>query len=215
MFKTIICFLKSKFLWANIAIAFVVLFVLGIGILSFLKFYTHHGEFVEVPDLNELYENEAEVILKENSLRYEVIDSIYLRDKKAGAIVEQTPKAGAKIKKNRIIYLTINTKEKKQVAVPNIIERSEAEAKQNLTNRGFNVVIEYEPSKYDDEVLDVKHGGRSIAVETSSGDGKTKRQIAPDTKLEDGATLKLIIGKSADYTEEDREVKETYDETFF
>ncbi|MDR2684503.1 MAG: PASTA domain-containing protein, partial [Prevotellaceae bacterium] len=150
-----------------------------------LKGYTRHGEFVEVPDLKGLYEHEAEVLLLDNNLKYEVIDSVYLRNGNAGAIVEQTPKAGSKVKFERIIYLTINAKAKKQVALPNIIKNvSKRQAVSMLEMFGFKIGdVEVVPSENGDEVLEVKYQGHYIAV---------------GEQLPDGAALSLVVGDNSD-----------------
>ena len=80
MFKNIIKFLKSKFVWGNI-LAAVILTIIVLVLLSWwLKSYTHHNESVEVPDLTGYYVAEAELILNELDLKYEVIDSVYKRE---------------------------------------------------------------------------------------------------------------------------------------
>jgi len=174
--------LKSKYLWVNIIIAIAVVFLLCILILTFLKFYTRHGEFVITPDLKGLYENEAEPILKQNRLKMEVVDSVYLRGEKPGMIVEQTPKANSKIKSGRVVYLTINAKAKKQIVVPNVLNVSKRQALSTLNSLGFVVGnVDVVPSEYADLVLDIKYKGRSVEV---------------GEQLPDGAVLSLTVGEN-------------------
>jgi beta-lactam-binding protein with PASTA domain len=182
MIKTIIDFLKSKFFWINILCAFAFAVLLGFLTLSFLKNYTHHGESVEVPVLLGLYESEAETILKKNDLIMEIVDSVYVRNEKPGAILEQTPKAGSKVKFGRIIYLTINAKSKRQIIMPDIKNVSKRQATYTLNSIGFSVGnIEVVPSEYADLVLDIKYQGRSVAV---------------GEQLPDGAVVSIVVGEN-------------------
>jgi len=177
--------LKSKILWINIIVAIVTVVMLGILTLTFLKYYTRHGEFVITPELKGLYEDEAESILKQNALRMEIVDSVYLRNEKPGIIVEQTPKAGGKVKSGRVIYLTINAKSKKQVIVPNVLKVSKRQAESTLKSLGFVIGnVEIVPSEFPDEVLEIKYKGRTIEV---------------GERLPDGAVLSLKVGENAAY----------------
>ena len=118
MFKNIIKFLKSKFVWGNI-LAAVILSIIVLVLLSWwLKSYTHHNESVEVPDLTGYYVEEAELILSELDLKYEVIDSVYKRELKPGEIAEQSPAPKTSVKKNRKIYITINRRSRISKTIP-------------------------------------------------------------------------------------------------
>ena len=92
--KTIWNFLKSKFLWLNILVAIVLVAVICWVVFWRLDVYTHHGESVVVPDLSGMYVEEAELILSDIDLGYEIIDSVYIRSMKGGEIAEQAPVAG-------------------------------------------------------------------------------------------------------------------------
>ena len=95
--KTLLNFLKSRFLWLNLLAAVVFVIVICWVVFWRLDAYTRHGEAVEVPDLAGMYVEEAELILKDCNLEYEVIDSVYIRSMAAGEIAEQSPMAGTKV----------------------------------------------------------------------------------------------------------------------
>jgi beta-lactam-binding protein with PASTA domain len=182
MIKTIINFLKSKFLWVNIVCAVAVAILLGFGLLTFLKFYTRHGESVEVPDLIGLYDTEAEPVVRQSNLMMEIVDSVYLRDQKGGTIVEQTPKAGSKVKYGRVIYLTVNAKAKKQITVPNLVNMSKRQATYTLNSIGFAVGnVEVVPSEFGDLVIEIKYNGRIVEA---------------GEHLSDGTILSLVVGEN-------------------
>lgn len=179
--KVIWNFLKSKFFWINIAVAVLVGCAVATAVLLSLKKFTLHGEEIEVPDLRGLYTEEADIALKRCGLAYEVVDSVYMRDRLAGEIVEQVPVAGGKVKLGRKIYLTINSKAEKQVAVPDLANFPMRQAKATLEAAGFRVEkIEYRPSEYPGLVMDVRTNGRSVAA---------------GERLRDGSSLVLVVGE--------------------
>ena len=180
--KTIWNFLKSRFLWLNIFAALVSVVVICWVVLWRLDVYTRHGEAVEVPDLSGMYVEEAELILKDCSLGYEIIDSVYIRSMRGGEIAEQAPIAGTKVKKNRKIYITVNSKQRKMVIVPNLVGESRRKVQSNLKTLGFNVdSVRYEPYEFNDEVLALMWGDSTLTA---------------GTKVPDGSQIILVVGKN-------------------
>src|SRR5438105_1974845 len=83
-----------------------------VGILLFFSiiyFYiylpniTNHGEFVEVPDLKGIKEDDLQVFLEKHKLRFSVNDSAYTDTLPPLSVLRQFPVAGAKVKENRIV----------------------------------------------------------------------------------------------------------------
>ena len=181
-------FLKSKFFWSNILLAIVILVLVVAVTLVWLRQFTHHGEGVEVPNLSGMYVEEAELLLKEQHLGYEVIDSVYLKRVNPGEITEQSPSKGTKVKKNRKVYLTINAKGSRMIPVPELRNISYRQARITLTNMGFKVgEIEYRPSEFADLVMDIKLNDAPVVA---------------GTKLSEGTELIMVVGT----TESDQEV---------
>lgn len=85
----------------NIAVACIVLFLIGYIVLNRLEKYTNHGYYITVPELRGLTPDEAEPFAKEKNLQILVIDSIYDNNAKPGTIVEQFPSPNAHVKNNR------------------------------------------------------------------------------------------------------------------
>lgn len=61
----------------NIAVACIVLFLIGYIVLNRLEKYTNHGYYITVPELRGLTPDEAKPFAKEKNLQILVIDSIY------------------------------------------------------------------------------------------------------------------------------------------
>ena len=184
MFKNIIKLLKSKFVWGNI-LAAVILSIIVLVLLSWwLKSYTHHNESVEVPDLTGYYVEEAELILSELNLKYEVIDSVYKRELKPGEIAEQSPAPKTSVKKNRKIYITINRRSRisKTIPIENLIEISPRQAQSTLRNLGFNAdSIQYIPAEHN-STINILYNNNPVTEHT---------------KIPDGAKLIIVAGESS------------------
>jgi len=164
----------------NILIAISIFVVLAWAALIAVDYYTHHGEAEIIPDLKGSYVEEAEVILAKQGLFPQVIDSVYVRDKKLGTIIEQIPPANSTIKRNRPVYLIINSRQIRQVPLPDVSDVSYRQADAMLKSIGLKVSnVEYTPSEYKDLVIDVKYREASIA----SG-----------TRLPEGSSIVLVVG---------------------
>ena len=186
--KSFFNFIRSRFFWVNIGVAVGAFIIIVLLTMWWLKGFTHHGESVEVPDLSGLYVEEAEIILHDQQLGFEVIDSVYLKRVAPGEITEQSPSKGTKVKKNRKVYLTINAKGARMIPVPELRNISYRQARITLKNMGFVVdSIVYKPSEFADLVMDVLVADNSVAA---------------GTPLKEGANLVLVVGT----TDSDEEV---------
>ena len=75
---------------------------------SWIKSYTRHGQYISVPDVSGMFEEEAGQALAAVGLKYEVLDYKYDRMTVEGGVIEQKPKSGSYVKDGRTIYLTLN-----------------------------------------------------------------------------------------------------------
>lgn len=181
--------MNFKQFWKESTVAFVLkrillavaLFVTMAWItLIILDHYTKHGESVSVPDLRGLYVEEAQSVLKGNDLYALVIDSVYLKDKALGTIVEQIPVENSFVKKNRSIFLIVNKKQVKMIPLPEVSDVSYRQADALLKSLGLKVLsVEYQPSEFKDLVIDVRYQGKSLEA---------------GTRLPEGASVVLVVG---------------------
>jgi len=105
----------------------------------FLNCITRHGDSSPVPDFKGLHVNDAKQLAGEHDLRIEVSDSIFTASALPGAVLEQHPKAETHVKKNRMIYLTINCITPKKIEVPNVVGHSLRQAKAVLGSKGIRI----------------------------------------------------------------------------
>ncbi|MEA5128624.1 MAG: PASTA domain-containing protein [Proteiniphilum sp.] len=147
--------------------------------LLLLNVYTRHGQNVAVPALENLQVKEANTILRAKGLHAEIVDSIYQRDAVPGAIIDQRPKAGNKVKEGRAIYLTIYARNPQMVAVPELTDYSTRQASALLNSIGFTqLYIQEVPAEYSGLVVAVEYRGK---------------RLMPEEKIPAGSPLTLVI----------------------
>jgi len=169
------------FILKNLLIVIGVIVVLAWIALIGVDFYTHHGDSETVPDLRGSYVEEAELLLGNQGLHVQVIDSVYVRDKKLGTIIDQNPAPNSTVKTNRTIYITINSRRVREVTLPDVSDVSSRQAVAMLQSIGLSVgSIEEAPSEYKDLVIEVKYKGRTI--------------IPGVTRVPEGSAVVLIVG---------------------
>ena len=161
--KDFFSFKNNKVFWVNLIAMPIVVVSVIFGVLHWLDTYTHHGESIIVPNINGLPLEEAGKELNKKNLELEVVDSNYVKGMPAGAVLEQKPVAGAKVKIGRTIYLTINTGEIPKVAIPDIIDNSSyRQAEARLRAMGFKLT---EPEYIEGEkdwIYGVKYNGKEL-----------------------------------------------------
>ncbi|MDO5977911.1 PASTA domain-containing protein [Flavivirga spongiicola] len=157
-------FLTSKTFLKQVLLALVAVFVLCFIMLKWLKSSTNHGEFETVPNLTGKSISVADIELKENNLVMQIQDSANFNpDYPKFSVIEQEPPAGAKVKENRKIYLTLNPSGYRKIQVPDLKERTFRQAKPMLEALGFRVgKITYENNIGKDLVLKMRYKRKAI-----------------------------------------------------
>ncbi|RNC85039.1 MAG: PASTA domain-containing protein [Winogradskyella sp.] len=163
---SIIKFLTSKTFFKHIALAILAVVVFCFILLKWLDITTNNGQFVTVPDLKGKSIETAEIELDDNDLVMQVQDSANFNPNYPKySVIEQDPIAGAQVKENRKIYLTLNPSGYRKVAVPEILRRTFRQAKPTLEALGFVVGEKtYIDNIGKDVVLGIKHKGQDIKV---------------------------------------------------
>ena len=174
-----IAYLKTKSFRNNlIAAIFTVVAILFIAFFS-LRYYTKHGQGLNVPALKGLSFNQAVSKLEGLGLRYEV-DSVYIMDKPPGIVIDQDPDANTFVKDNRTIYLTINTAQAPNVKFPDIESKSLREVQPMLESFGLKIGdTTYKADVAKDVILSATFGGRAIK---------------PGDVLPKGSRIDLVLG---------------------
>ena len=190
--------LFSRYLLIHFAAMLLVVALVVFGITYGLDWYTHHGQGIEVPQVQGMNYNKARLKIDELGLTIVVSDSGYNKQKPADCILAQSPGPGAKVKEGHTIYVTVNSPSSPTFAIPDIVDNAsvrEAEAK--LTAMGFKLTPPQKVTGEKDWVYGIMCRGRRV----SNGD-----------RIPIDYPLTLMVGSGAYDESEDYEyVDPTYD----
>lgn len=149
-------------------------------VLKALDSYTRHGQAILVPDAKGLGVFQAEALFRKHDLKCVISDSIYVKDKQAGSVLEHVPSSGQKVKAGRMIYLTVNTLSIPLQLVPDVGNNSSLrQAQARIQSLGFKLTTHEFMRGERDWVYDVKYRGRKLEA---------------GEKVPVGATLTLVVG---------------------
>ncbi len=167
--------------WLSFFLGVVFLAILWSLTFNWLDNYTHHGKSVEVPDISQLKINEALAQLDEMGLQYNVDSIKYSEDYEPLAIIDFYPKAGAKVKPGRRIFIKSNPSDWLPVELPDLVDKSKRLAITQLNMRGFKLGDTiYVKDVARDAVLKVQYNGKEVAAKTL---------------LPRGAKIDLVLGR--------------------
>jgi beta-lactam-binding protein with PASTA domain len=157
-------YLKSKVFGVQVFVALVILFVLGYLLMHWLTFTTDHGNEITVPNLSKMTEEQVEDKVDELDLDYVLLDSVDFNPAfPKHTVVEQDPMPGAKVKKNRKIYIKINSSGFTMVRIPNLIQKTYRQAVPTLKSLGLEPgEITYKPDLAKDMVLEMYCNGKKL-----------------------------------------------------
>lgn len=155
---------SGAWFWGNIAMMIVVFFGAIFGLFGLLGEFTHNGEKIEVPSVIGSSVEIAERTLENSKLRVVISDSMFNAKLPAGAVIEQTPRAGNFVKSGRRVYLIINMRGEPMVKFPDIINNSSLrEAEAQLTFLNFSLTPpERVYGQPRDFVVGVRQGLRNL-----------------------------------------------------
>ncbi len=143
----------------------------GVGIVIlwiatlWLDSWTHHGEYLVVPDVKGKSFQDAKNTLVNEGFTVELTDSIYDTSTRPGTVVEQNPKVGTKVKDGRLIYVTINAFSPKSVTIPTLTDISLRQAQSSLQGLGINnITVRMVPSDFKDLVLKATRNGVPLSA---------------------------------------------------
>ncbi|MET3115093.1 beta-lactam-binding protein with PASTA domain [Pedobacter sp. CG_S7] len=191
-------YLKTKSFRNNLLAAiFTVIAILFIAFFS-LRYYTKHGQGLNVPELKGLEFTQAVEKLEALGLRYEV-DSVYIMDQPPGMVIDQDPNAGTFVKDNRTIYLTINTSQAPNVKLPDIEFKSLREVQSLLEGFGLKVGdTSYKADVSKDVVLEASFGGNTIKAGDVLPKGSRIDLILGDGRGNEDVEIPNLIGLTRD-----------------
>ena len=149
-------------------VAAIALFYIG---LLFIDVFTSHGQERRVPDVRTMTLDKAINTLEDAGFSWDISDSTTFNEQyPPGVIIDQDPKAGAKVKAIRIIYLKVNALHPRGVQLPKLQEVSIRQGLAILHSIGFkSVEVDSVASPYGGLILQVQVNGHHVAPGTNVG----------------------------------------------
>ncbi len=172
-------FLKDK--WFYISLIIMVLMVVGAFeyTFGFLDKFTRHGDEFLVPDMIGMNYDEM-VEQYQDDFTFILLDSVYIKNFPEGAVYQQNPGKGAKVKKGRNLYITRTSIAPEVVEMPNLRNLSLRQAIVRLNLIGLRV----------DKLEFVDYFARNAVV-----DQKIKNDvIEPKEEVIKGTPITLVVG---------------------
>lgn len=172
---------------------YIALFLIAVVTLTmlWLRFYTNHGQKIEMTDYSDLPLETALEDAENKSFDIIVNDSIHQVGIEGGLIIDQNPKPGAMVKENRKVYVTItkfNPDKVKFGDLPTLYGNDFEQKRKELEHLEINAIVDdfkYDPGE-PNHILEVKYNGQVIA----------NRDIErKDIEIEKGGTLHFILSQ--------------------
>jgi len=183
----------------NLLLMGIIFVIILVGSTIGLRWYTLHGEEIDVPDLKGLTVAQAVNKLEAIGLTATLDDSVYVKHQIPNTIYSQSLAPGSHVKKGRIIHLTVNASQPPMIALPDIADNcSVREATMKLTVLGLKLASQEYINGEKDWVYAVKVNGRNV----SAGE-----RITPDSRV----TLVVGDGTYFDSDVDYNDTEETID----
>lgn len=151
-------------------------------VLGALKWYTHHGESVQVPALVGLTPEQISQLETISNFEVIVVDSVFDSRQPKGTVIIQDPQPGSNVKRMRKIYLTTVAVLPEQVNMPNLVDLTLRQASATLETYGLKLgSISYVPDIAENAVLAQLYRNQNIE---------------PGTGILKGSVISLKVGQS-------------------
>lgn len=181
LFVTSVLFLKNLAAMLGVLILFLTLVFWGI------RCYTNHGESRQVHDYSGLSLEEAKDRAKSRSFRIVVTDSLWKEGLEPNTVIEQTPKAFARVKQHRTIYVTISKNTPEEVELPTLVGSYDyTQYKKKLNARSVKATIR-------ERVFDNKQEENSIQYFYYGDQKITENDLKEGVRVPKGVTLEFVV----------------------
>lgn len=191
-------YLKTKSFRNNLIAAVLTVVVILLVAFFSLRYYTKHGQGLNVPALKGMSFAQAISKLEELGLRYEV-DSVYMMDAPPGIVIDQDPNANTFVKDNRTVYLTVNSAAAPNVKFPEVEFKSLREVQALIESFGLKLGdTTYKPDPARDVVLQALFGGQVIKTGESLPKGSRINLVLGDGQGNEEVEIPSLIGLTKD-----------------
>jgi len=156
-------------------------------ILQSLSWYTKHNDYIIVPDFRGFYFQDVQGNPDYKNYQFSVIDSVFDIDKPKGSVLTQDPSPGAKVKKHRMVYLTVTSVVPEKTTMPDLRDLTLRQAQTMLESAGLKLGKLLYIRSFDED-----------AVQNQLFEGKA---IKSGRVLYKGSVITLTVGMGAKASE--------------
>lgn len=181
-------------IWRNLGL--IALFLIGWLIITilWLRWYTHHGQSLILPDYVGQSIDEAISDARKHTFEIRIIDSVFIVGKDGGIILDQNPQPASKVKEKRKIYVTVTKDQPDMIPMRRlpVLYGKDYNRKQKELKQGFEINTRIIGRRFDsgapDHILEVIYDGETVV------DGDSRKD---NVMIEKGGTLEMILSKSS------------------
>ena len=165
---------------------------MGLTVL-WLRYYTNHGQKLELPDYVDTFVEDAEKDAEKKSFEIIVNDSVHIVGRQGGMIINQNPQSGSLVKENRKIYVTVTKYNPDKLTLkdlPVLYGADFEQKRKELRYQEINTVIDgykYDPGE-PNHILEVRYNDEIIVSNNID---------RPDVEIEKGGTLHFILSEQS------------------
>lgn len=184
---------KSKWFYSQLGYTIAGALVLVLAIFLWLRFYTHHGQQLTLPDYTGMDIALARSDAGRKSFTLVVDDSVHMVGKKGGEILSQNPIGNSKVKENRKIYVTVAKYQPDVFLSANlpVLYGKSYENKKEELKVGYELTLEIAGYRFDpgppDHILEVIYNGEPFINDKGRNNS---------LQIEKGATLQVILSQT-------------------
>ncbi|MGK0315772.1 MAG: beta-lactam-binding protein with PASTA domain [Saprospiraceae bacterium] len=184
-------FLISKPFLKQLLYVFIFLAVVLMLVLLWLRFYTNHGQKLELPDYINQEIEDARKDAEDKTFEIIITDSIHKVGKPGGLIIDQNPTPGSMVKEKRKIYVNVTKFSPDQIKVGDLPILYGSEYDQKRTELKYlDITSKIKSEKFDrgepNHILEVWYKGKLII------NGKI---LKSNLKIDKGGKLEFVISK--------------------
>lgn len=184
---------KSKYFYRQLAFTLAGAVLLVLLVFLWLRYYTHHGQQLTLPDYTGMNISMARKDASRKSFELVVDDSVHMVGKTGGEILAQNPEGNSRVKENRKIYVTVAKYQPDMILSANlpVLYGKSYDNKKEELSVGYELNLEVVGYKFDpgppDHILEVLYKGEPFI--NSKGRNNS-------LEIEKGATLQVVLSQS-------------------
>ena len=180
--------LISGYFWKNALAAVLFFVVCFFALKAGLGLYTSHGQSIALPNFVDMSSEEAQKEADALGIKIKFEKGAFDPNRPAGLVVLQHPRAGAGVKKNRSVYLTVLSDEAPMIELPGLVGRYDYtrytdQIKQDADIRSRIREQVYDPKQEENTILHFFYGDRKI----------TETDLKAGVKVPQGSELEFVV----------------------